>query len=259
MGCNDPYLKALRSFGYNVIRLPKADMAPLQLLARNGGALGRIGDLSTVILPRGAVALPAVKRDTPAASLSGQRSGTLSVGVGLSVLGSIIGAMGGSKLGLDLAYKNARSVTFEFQDVLEDRIEVAALDQYLSDADVSPFSTHVGQLLEADQIYVTTATLKSNKIAVEARGAKEHGLDVSIPELKGVVGGNVKVGAASASASTVTFEGSLPLVFGFQAARLVYDGGRYQRFELLHEDRALEAAPRGALVGEAAFVRLSDS
>ena len=259
MSCNDPYLKALRSFGYNVIRLPKADVAPLQLLTRNGSALGRIGDLSTVILPRGAVALPAVKRDTPAASLSGQRSGTLSVGVGLSVLGSIIGAMGGSKLGLDLAYKNARSVIFEFQDVLEDRIEVASLDQYLSDADVSPFSTHVGQLLDADQIYVTTATLKSSKIAVEARGVKDEGLDLSVPEIKGVVGGNVKVGASSASASTITFEGSLPLVFGFQAARLVYDGGRYQRFELLHEDRALESAPRGALLGEAAFVRLSDS
>jgi hypothetical protein len=162
MSCNDPYLKALRSFGYNVIRLPKADVAPLQLLARNGSALGRIGDLSTVILPRGGVALPAVRRDTPAASLSGQRSGELSVGVGLSVLGSIIGAMGGSKLGLDLQYKNAKSVTFEFQDVLEDRIDVASLDQRCRRR--RPFSTHVGQLLEADQIYAGRP--KSNKIAV---------------------------------------------------------------------------------------------
>ena len=73
----------------------------------------------------------------------------------------------------------------------------------------------------------------------------------------GVVGGNVKVGASSATASKVTFEGSLPLVFGFQAARLVYDKGRYQRFELLREDRALEAAPRSTLIGgDAAFVRL---
>src|SRR5207344_980221 len=128
--CNDPYLKSLRSFGYNVIRLPKADVAPLQLLAKSGDSLGRIGDLATVILPRGSIALPTMKRDTAVASLSGQRSGDLSLGIGLSILGTIIGAMGGSKLGLDLQYKNAKSVTFEFQDVLEDRIEVAALDQY---------------------------------------------------------------------------------------------------------------------------------
>ena len=58
MACNDPYLTSLRSFGYNVIRLPKGDVAPLQLLAKNGSALGRIGDLATVILARGSVALP---------------------------------------------------------------------------------------------------------------------------------------------------------------------------------------------------------
>jgi hypothetical protein len=257
MSCNDPYIQSVRSFGYNVIRLPKADVNPLQLLTKNGDALGRIGDLATVILPRGSVALPAVKRDSPVASLSGQRSGDLSLGVGLSILGSVIGAMGGSKLGLDVSYKNAKSVSFEFQDVLEDRIEVAALDQYLSDADVSPFSTHVAELLEADQIYVTTATLKSNKIAVAAKSTQDTGLDVSVPEIKGVVGGNVKVGPSSDSASTVTFEGSLPLVFGFQAARLVYDKGRYKRFELVHDDTTLERARPSGLVGNGPFVRLA--
>jgi hypothetical protein len=181
MGCNDPYLKALRSFGYNVIRLPKADMAPLQLLARNGGALGRIGDLSTVILPRGAVALPAVKRDTPAASLSGQRSGTLSVGVGLSVLGSIIGAMGGSKLGLDLAYKNARSVIFEFQDVLRTASRSASLDQYLSDADVSPFSTHVGQLLDATRSTSRPRRSRATRSPSRPGSAKDRGSTSASP------------------------------------------------------------------------------
>jgi hypothetical protein len=259
MSCNDPYLKSLRGFGYNVIRLPKADVAPLQLLAKTGDALGRVGELATVLLPRGSVALPSIKRDTPVASLSGQRSGELSVGIGLAVLGSIIGAMGGSKLGLDLQYKNARSITFEFLDVREDRIEVAALDQYLSDADVSPFSTYVGQLLEADQIYVTTATLKSDKLAVEAKGEQAKSVDLSIPEIKGVVGGNVKVGPSSATAAKVTFEGSLPLVFAFQAARLVYDKGRYQRFDLLRDETPLERAVPSGLVGPSPFVRLVGS
>jgi hypothetical protein len=231
---------------------------PLQLLARRGDTLDRIGELATVIVPGGSISLPPVKKDTPAASLSGLRSGDLSLGIGLSVLGSIIGAMGGSKLGLDLKYKSAKSVTFEFQDVLEDRVEVAALDQYLTDADVSPFSTHVSKLLDADQLYVTTATLKSNKITVEARSSRDTGVEVSIPEIKGVVGGNVRVGPAGASASKITFEGGLHLVFGFQAARLVYDGGRYQRFELLRDEAALERAPVPALVGEGPFVRLLD-
>jgi hypothetical protein len=256
MSCNDPYLEALRSLGYSVIRLPRADVAPLQLLAKRGDTLDRIGELATVILPGDSVPLPSIKKDTPAANLSGMRSGELSLGVGLSLLGTVIGAMGGSKLGLDLKYKNAKSVTFEFQGVLEDRADVGALDQYLTDADVSPFSTHVARLLEADRIYVTTATLKTRKLAVEAKGSKSTGFDVSIPEIKGVVGGNVKVGPAAATASKVTFEGSLPLVFAFQAARLVYEKGRYTRFELTDHASAFEKAPE--LLSEGSFVRLFD-
>jgi hypothetical protein len=68
MSCN---LEALRSFGYSVIRLPRADVAPLQLLAKRGGTLDRIGDLATVILPGDSVPLPPIRKDTPAANLSG--------------------------------------------------------------------------------------------------------------------------------------------------------------------------------------------
>jgi len=256
MSCSDPYLKELRNKGYNVVRLPKADIRPLQLLARRGDALDRIGELVTVLPPGGPVPLPPVKLDGKVASLSGQHSGDLSLGIGLSVLGTVIGAMGGSKLGLDLEYKNAKSVTFEFLDVLEDRIEIAALDQYLAVADVSPFSSYVTKLLEADQIYVTTAVVKSNKIGVEAKGTGNTGVDVSVPEIKGVVGGNVKVGPGSERSSKVTFEGSVPLVFGFQAVRLFYEKGRYQRFEVLGGGAALEKVPEPELLGEGPFVRL---
>jgi len=258
MSCGDPYLKSLRSHGYNVVRVPKADVRPLQLISRNGRTLDRIGELATVLPPDGPVPLPPVTAGTPLASLSGHQSGALSPGIGLSVLGSIVGAMGGSKLGLDLQYKSARSVTFEFLDVLEDRIEVAALDQYLSVADVSPFSAHVARLLEADQLYVTTATIKSNRIAVESRGSGGTAVDVSVPGIKGVVGGNVNVSAGSDRAARVVFEGALALVFGFQAVRLFYEDGRYQRFEVLRDGAGLESAAAPELIGEGPFVRMLD-
>jgi len=81
---------------------------------------------------------------------------------------------------------------------------------------------------------------------------------VSVPEIKGVVGGNVKVGAKSERASKLTYEGSLPLVFGFQAVRLFYEKGRYQRFEVLGGGAALERAPEPAVLGEGPFVRMLD-
>ena len=262
MSCNDPYVKTLRDFGYNVIRLPRADVRPLQLLARQGDSLERIGELTTVLRAGENIPLPRISENTRVASVSGGRTGDLSLGIGLTILGSVIGAMGGSKLGLDLKYQQAKSVAFEFADVFEDRVEIALLDQYLADADVSPFAAHVGKLLDADQLFVTTAALKSTRITVEARRSKDTGLDVSVPEIQGVVGGNVKVGGKAEVTSKVTYEGSVPLVFGFQAARLFYENGRYQRFELLRDsstlERALPGRPAQPLLSDGPFVRLGE-
>jgi len=263
MSCNDPYVKTLRDFGYNVIRLPRADVRPLQLLAKQGDGLNRIGDLTTVLRAGAHVPLPKIIENTPVAAVSGGRTGDMSLGIGVSVLGSVIGAMGGSKLGLDLKYQNAKSVAFEFPEVFEDRVEIALLDQYLADADVSPFAAHVGKLLDADQLFVTTAALKSTKITVEARRSNDTALDVSVPEIQQVVGGNVKVGGQAEVTSKVTYQGSVPLAFGFQAARLFYENGHYQRFELLSDSttmvRGLPGRPVQPLLSEGAFVRLGES
>ncbi len=102
MGNSDPLLTYLKSFGYSVIRLPRTDIQPLQVLVREETRLTRLGDLATILRPRGQIALPRLKENVAAAGISGERTRDLSIGVGLSILGSVIGAMGGSNLGLDV-------------------------------------------------------------------------------------------------------------------------------------------------------------
>lgn len=63
-------------------------------------------------------------------------------------------------------------------------------------------------------------------------------LDLSVPEIQGIVGGNVKVSGSAAVTSKVTYESPVPLVFGFQAVRLFYDQGRYTAFEPLETGSA---------------------
>jgi hypothetical protein len=264
MLCNDPFLMYLKSFGYNVIRLPKADVKPLQVLARQGNDLNRLGDLATLLMTGSNIPLPPLSENTRAASISGQRTSDLSIGVGLSIMASIIGAMGGSKLGLDTKYQQAKTAAFEFQDVYEDKIDVIMLDQYLADADVNPFSRYVAELLEADELFVTTATIKSTKFTVEAKKSDSATLDLSIPEIQGIVGGNVKVSASAAVTSKVTYECPVPLVFGFQGVRLFYDQGRYTAFEPLAAGevgmKALSKVPPDGtrrLMTDTTFARLS--
>jgi hypothetical protein len=262
MGNSDPLLTYLKSFGYNVIRLPRTDIQPLQVLVKEDTRLTRLGDLATILRPGTQVALPRLKENVAAANISGERTRDLSIGVGLSILGSVIGAMGGSKLGLDVTYKNARTAAFEFADVLEDRVDLADIDQYLTDADISAFSSHAAQLLEADSVYVMTSTIKSKKFIVQAKESSGTPIEIQIPEIQKTVGGSVKVTSAREASSKVAYEGPQPLVFGFQAARLFYENGRYTAFKAMEpgtggfEARQGGIASADFLVTESPFVRL---
>lgn len=47
---SDQSIKYLQSFGYCVVRLPKADLRPLQLLAKQGDDLDRLGEVPSLLV-----------------------------------------------------------------------------------------------------------------------------------------------------------------------------------------------------------------
>lgn len=231
MWCKDPFLKFLESSGFSTIRLPRRDFRPLQLLSSQKKDLFKLGELSAVMIAAAATPLPAIAANQPAASISGQRTGEMSAGIGLNLLSSVIGAMGGGTLGLESKYSSAKTLSFEFSDVLMDSIDIADLDAFLGASDVNPSSRHVATLLDSDDVYVLTATIKSNKITVDAKNSSGTSVGVTVPEIEQVVGGNLAVAAKSGANTAMTYTGREPLVFGFQAVRLFYDHGRYTAFE----------------------------
>lgn len=236
--CKDPFVTFLKSVGYNTIRLPRAEIRPLQILAMEGRDLTWMGDLAEVFRPEPGTTLPRITLDEQAANIQGKRTGDMNIGVALSIMGTVIGAMGGSNLGLDVQYKAAKSASFEFNDVFSDSVSVAVLDQFLGGSNVDARSIMLGKMLDADRIYVTTRTLKSRKLLVEGRQSHGAAVTVDVPVLQGIVGGKVKVGGTGDKTTKVTYEGPTPLVFGFQAVRLFYEGTRYTALEPLAPGRA---------------------
>jgi hypothetical protein len=248
----------LKAQGYCAVRVPKADVRPLQVLAESGKDLDRLGELDTLLIAS-SVSLPRTRDDVPAASVAGRRTSDLKVGIGLSILQAVIAAMGGSTLGLDAVHHDAHTLAFEFIDVLGDSVEVIALDQYLAAADVDPRSKHVAAMLDADQLYVITATLKSRRFAVTTKGSSGGGVELAVPEIQQAVGAKVKVSRSVQTASAVTYEGPVPLVFGFQAIRLSYARGRYETFKSVGPKRVLRGKSqdeRHLLTLSAPFARL---
>jgi hypothetical protein len=220
----DQSITFLRSFGYSVFRFPRASAQPLELMHRDGKELTRLGML-TQLVGAGAVPLPTIRRDDrPGIDIEGRETSKINVGIGLSFLSSFIGALGGSNLGLQAGFNRARTMTFQYSGVMEDSVDVLAVETFIKAGTISPYIPPgtLEKLLD-DEIYVVTSVLKTNKIVVDAQGDAGQAVQLDVPVIQQAVGGNVKVDRQGSLGSKVSFEGGLPLAFGLQAAQVVFD------------------------------------
>jgi hypothetical protein len=226
MACTDPILTALKDQGYNIVRLPRADIHPLQILSRTRTNLDLLGPISDLL---GGAELPPIRLDEPSAPVSDNKTKTSTVDakIGVGFLGSIVQAFGGKTAGLDGKYKGTDTITFEFLDVTRDSVEITKLDPFLSRATINPDSRYARKLLEEDGLFILTAVLKSSKIKVESHRSAAGSIGVDSSQLQAVVGGNLTISSDSKDDSSIVYAGQRPLVFAFQAVRVRSRNGKY--------------------------------
>jgi hypothetical protein len=227
MGSKDPVLSLLKDFKYNVVRLPRANIRPLQLFEKQDNDLVFLGEMPKMFKAGSNAPLPEVGQDEQAGFINGQRSRDLSLSVGLSILSGIISALGGGTLGISAAYKRASALSFIFDDVKVNQIDRIDLSRYLTGATIDESVGPPAQLAEADKLYVITSTIKSKKFTTEAKKSDGTSVGVDVPVISNALSGKVEVKTEGSSQSKVTYEGNIPLVFGFQAIRLVFENGRF--------------------------------
>src|SRR4029079_13763050 len=120
------------------------------------------------------------------------------------------------KLGLDVAFKSARTVTFQYTGVMEDAVDVLSLEKFVKAGRISPHipAGTLEKLLD-DEVYVVTSVLKTKKIVVAAQGERGVEVKVDVPIIQQAVGGSLKVGVEGTRESNVSFEGPVPVAFAF--------------------------------------------
>ena len=129
---------------------------------------------------------------------------------------------GNQRLALEPAYHKAKSVGFEFLEVQEEAIQIAALDQYLAVAQLNPIAFQIKRLLEADSLYVVTAVLKSNKLNVQAKDDHNEKIQLDVSQLQAAlgVGGKLAISGFGQESSAIQYSGGERLAFGFQAIQV---------------------------------------
>lgn len=215
--CKDPSVKHLAKFGYNVIMHPREGIAPLMLIGERDGARDIIGTVDQII-SNASAPLPQAKASGDATDISGKKTNKLELTLGLDILGAVIGALGGNKLGVNAGYSQARTLEFTYEGITSEGVNVTSVGDYLVSG--TPRFDHpiLAQYLEdPGNLYVITEIVRSNKLGVTAYSKKGVSLGVEVPVISGAVGGSVKVSGDSENTGKVDFEGTKHLAFGFKA------------------------------------------
>jgi hypothetical protein len=248
----DPFLNLLKSISFIPLRLPRADVQPLQLFGIDGKDLSMLGQLSDAMKAGSTSVMPPIQSDIQTANqIQGTRSATVKLSIGLNLLGGIIGALTGQNLDVSAAYQRASSLTFEFGDVTVSTVSIILLDKFLNLSDIDPSARQIQDLMIAGNAGVTTAVARAKKYIVTAQD--DHGVDINVdvPVIQNVAGGKLGISTTGNNNTKVVYDGATPITFGVQALRLGFDeSGKITGFTQVAPGsgavRGLEPAATGA-------------
>jgi len=219
----EPYLP---DGDYLTVTMPTTDVEVLQVLAQQRGVLRRFSTLATVLNADLDLGTIKVEWDQPVVDVKGTATRKARIGLGASVVASLVQALGGGGIGAELAATGARSVEFGYADVVADRVDLGSLDLWLASADLNPVSHAIADLLVAETMFAVVGTLKARAIAVTLLDSNEQSISVDVPVIAEAAGGKIAVGRTGESSATLTFAGKRPLVVAAKAAQLKSDPER---------------------------------
>ena len=219
----DPSITFLNKFGYNVIKLPRTGIEPLDVIGRDQ-VTQWLGPLSKVWASSGPEPLPGPPH--PASAVNGQRTDALELSFGLSILANTLAAFGASVPSLNVAYKNAHSVQFTYTNVTSTSVSPFDAGNYLAAGTLRTDNPVVKNYFGSDKAkaFLIVEVLKADSITVTATDSHGTEVGIDLPQIQGVVDAKIGVKPSGASNSTITFTGLVPVTFGFSVQQIARVG-----------------------------------
>lgn len=224
--CSDPSVTYLNKFGYNVVRLPRKGIEPMDVLGKRD-SVERLGRLSAVWKTQAPEPRPSAPQ--PVADVEGRKSQDLELSIGLKALENALRGLGAAVPSVDFAFRQARKVQFTYTNITSVSVDPLEAGNYLASGDLSVANPVVAQyFLEDDaHAFLIVDVLRSDSICVTAKAESGISVDLDVPAIQGIVGAGVGVKQGGASSSTVIFQGPEPVTFGFKAFAIAFADGHW--------------------------------
>jgi hypothetical protein len=237
--CRDAVTKELNRRGYNLVKLPRVGIEPLDVLGRDGDSIEKLGSIAEVWTSN--VPLPTVGPPAPAAGIEGEQSSDLDIGIGLKLLADALAGLGGgiSLPSLNVAFKRAKKVQFTFVNVESTSVTPFALGKFLAQGTLDLTNPFVSRYFGNDetQEYIIFDVLKSDSIRVSAKTESGTKVEPDITALSGALSANVKTSMNTAGTSDITFQGHVKVTFAFKVFEVMFENGKWTPHGLDSDER----------------------
>jgi hypothetical protein len=220
----------LSDYGYNLVALPKEDIAPLLLLYKNEDGVSSVESKLQQLFIIEDVAPPVITKNKTVTSINGSATVIFDGESGFSMLDWLLQKLHMGKLSGKLNLANNNKVTISYENIKEDKVSLLDLDNFISGSvpDATRFHSFK-QKLENSELYVINAVLKSNSfsIAVEDQNGQQVDMNATV---KGIVDASVNISHSKKNAITLQHNDATPVVFAFKAQRIIYDEKKWWQF-----------------------------
>jgi hypothetical protein len=262
-GCNDPALMYLKAFGYNVVRLPRTTIQPLDIIGTDGDTSEWLGPISIVWTSERPAPTP---REGASGSIQGKQTSSFKISVGLEILGGLLDQFGINIGGLKAGYSKAKQLQFKFDAPQIVTVEPLAAGSYLSAGELESDNPFVKRYFSPPRgSFLITEVLRSKSITVIALDKNDQDAAVDLPKIQAAVGLKLEVQRMATKEGEVIYSGKEELTFGFKAFEIGRAKGKWTIQGVdpgalslgVREFRALPE-PTAAILGEDGWVTLID-
>jgi len=227
--CKDPVTTELNKRGYNLVKLPRVGIDPMDVLGREDDSIEKLGSIAEVWTST--VSVPPTSSPAAVAGITGEKTSDLDVGIGLKLLADALAGLGAglSLPSLNLAFKKAKKVQFKFINVESTSITPFALGKFLANGSLDMSNPFVSHYFGNDQTqeYIIFAVLKSDSISVAAKTETGTAVEADIGALSGALKASVSAKAGATGASEITFQGKVQATFAFKVFQVLFENGKW--------------------------------
>jgi hypothetical protein len=227
--CKDPVTTELNKRGYNLVKLPRVGIDPMDVLGQEGHSMEKLGSITEVWTSTAPA--PPIGAPAPVSGVTGEKTNDLDIGIGLKLLADALAGLGAglSLPSLNLAFKKAKKVQFKFINVESTSVTPFALGKFLANGTLdmtNPFASHYFGNDETQE-YIIFDVLKSDAISVTAKTESGTTVEADLGALSGALKASVSAKAGSTGASEITFEGKVKATFAFKLFEVLFENGKW--------------------------------